>query len=73
MESALNSTIVLLEQYVGSISHNLYETIIEFSARLPQEREEVINGQRPTTNVQVGANGSDFSSLSNGKRCMNLD
>jgi hypothetical protein len=52
MESALNSTIVLLGQYVCSISHDVYETIIEFSARLPQEREEVINVQRPTPNNQ---------------------
>jgi hypothetical protein len=53
MESALNSTIVLLGQYVCSISHNVYETIIEFSARLPQEREVGNAQQRPCWDDQL--------------------
>jgi hypothetical protein len=48
MESAMNSTLVFLALYICSILHNGHKTIIEFIARLPQEREEVINVRCPT-------------------------
>ena len=47
MESAMNSTLVLLALYICSILHNGHKTIIEFIARLPLETEEKDEGLDP--------------------------
>jgi hypothetical protein len=47
MESALNSTLVLVALYICSILHNGHKTIIEFIARLPLETEEKDEGLDP--------------------------
>jgi hypothetical protein len=47
MESAMNSTLVLLALYICSNLHNGHKTIIEFIARLPLETEEKDEGLDP--------------------------
>ena len=63
MGSTMNSTIVSQEQAACSMSHSPHETIIEFTARLPLERDPASPFElwlaREIDNAQVGC--SPFS------------
>jgi hypothetical protein len=63
MESAMNSTLVLLALYICSILHNGHKTIIEFIARLPLETEERMRDSTPEASFQLFSHPSQMANV----------
>ena len=66
----MNLTMVSLFIHVAAIHHNKGETIVKFMPRLSLEKDSEIRGRNGSV---TSLHNAFLLSLSNGKRCMNLE